>query len=256
MDRTRHHLRLDTQVNRSAVREYNPQQVALPFLIRAVPANYDASSPLTAGLGDLLFVWGNRFAYDDAALSANGLSARVLVTTSERSWSYDWQGGWLPPEVLTDPRPAEPGIADGAARRLPLAVLFEGQLPQARLDTAGSQALSAADAAANPPAWLCLVGSSEIFKNHRLHLPGFDHAQLLLNAVALATYGEDLARVQGRHPASPGFAYLEPAAKARWRLVVVGLGPVAILGLGLCLQRLRRRRSQNQGPRLRNGDPV
>jgi len=250
MDRTRHHLQLDTQVNRSAVREYNPQQVALPFLIRAVPAHYDARSPLTAGLGDLLFVWGNHFAYDEAALAANGLRSQVLVTTSARSWSYNWQGGWLAPEVLADPWAADPGLANDTSRRLPLAVLFEGQLPRARLDTASSQALHAVDATASPPAWLCLVGSSEIFKNRGLNLPGFDHTQLLLNAVALATYGEDLARLQGRHPSSPGFAYLEPGAKARWRLVVIGLGPAAILGLGLCLQRLRRRRnpSPNSSP--------
>jgi hypothetical protein len=233
MDRTRHQLRLDTQVNRSAVREYDPQQVALPFLIRAVPAHYDADSPLTAGLGDLLFVWGNRFALDQAALAAGDLRSRVLVTTSERSWSYAWQGGWLPPQVLADESRAE--------GRQPLAVVLEGPLPEARLEQDG-QTLAAQDAAGNPPAWLCLVGSSEMFKNHRLHLPGFDHAQLLLNAAALATYGEDLARVQGRHPVSPGFAYLPPAAKARWRLVVVGLGPAAICGLGLALHWQRRRR--------------
>lgn len=234
MDRTRHHLQLDTQVNRTAVREYDPQQVALPFLIRAVPAHYDAASPITAGLGDLLFVWGNRFAYDPAALSGAGIRSRVLITTSQRSWTYAWQGGWLPPEVL------EP--SDGGGGRLPLAVLLEGPLPAATLGGEGGRTLTASDATGNPPAWLCLVGSSEMFKNHRLHLPGFDHAQLLLNAVALATYGEDLARVQGRHPVSPGFAYLPPAAKARWRLAVVATGPLAILGLGLGLHLRRRRR--------------
>ena len=230
MDRTRHHLRLDTQVNRSALREYDPQQVALPFLIRAVPAHYDAQSPLTAGLGDLLFPWGNRFAWNEAALTAAGVEARVLVTTSERSWSYDWRGGWLPPEAL------DPGERTGGAQ--PLAVVLEGPLPAARVDEESGD-LVAANAAGNPPAWLCLVGSSEMFKNQRLHLTGFDHAQLLLNAVALAAHGEDLAHVQARHPVAPGFAYLPAQAKARWRFAVLVAGPLAIFGLGLGVRRRR-----------------
>ena len=61
-DRTQSHLDLETQVNRTAVREYDPQKVALPFLIRAVGQHYDLTSPITRHLGDQLFIWGNRFA--------------------------------------------------------------------------------------------------------------------------------------------------------------------------------------------------
>ena len=46
-DRTQSHLNLETQVNRTAVREYDPQKVALPFLIRAVGQHYDRTSPIT-----------------------------------------------------------------------------------------------------------------------------------------------------------------------------------------------------------------
>ncbi|MFH1570881.1 MAG: Gldg family protein [Gemmatimonadota bacterium] len=234
MDRTRHHLRLDTQVNRTAVREYDPQEVALPFLVRTVPAHYDAASPVTRGLGDLLFIWGNRFAFDASALAAAGLRHQVLVTTSASTWAYDWRGGWLPPEVLEAP------AATLAAQ--PLVAVLEGPFPAARPASGATgdelQVVSAAGAAR--PGWLCLVGSSEMFKDDRLDLPGFEPAQLLLNAVALATYGADLALLQGRHRAPRGFAYQTPATKAYWRAFVLVAGPLAFAAAGLL--RFRRRR--------------
>ena len=99
-DRTQSHLDLETQVNRTAVREYDPQKVALPFLIRAVGQHYDRTSPITRHLGDLLFIWGNRFALQPAELSSAGITAQTLISTSPQAWAYPWQGGWLPPEVL------------------------------------------------------------------------------------------------------------------------------------------------------------
>ena len=99
-DRTQSHLDLETQVNRTAVREYDPQKVALPFLIRAVGQHYDLTSPITRHLGDLLFIWGNRFALHPAELSSAGITAQTLISTSPQAWAYPWQGGWLPPEVF------------------------------------------------------------------------------------------------------------------------------------------------------------
>ena len=121
MDRSRHHLELDTQVNRTAVREYDPQRVALPFLIRALGANHSSSSPVTGRLGDLLFIWGNRFRVDAGALGEAGLRAQVLATTTDRAWSYDWNGGFLKEEDLRETGGYLPG-------RQSLALTLEGPL--------------------------------------------------------------------------------------------------------------------------------
>lgn len=238
MDRTRHRLTLDTQVNRTAVREYNPQEVALPFLIRAVGAHYSADSPVTRNLGDLLFIWGNRFALDLSRLREGGFRADVIITTSDRAWAYPWKGGWLPPEVLSPATDYLPG-------RQPLAVSISGPFPAAGFaeDDEGRSQLVALPRSGDAEGSLLLLGSSEMFKNHRLHTPGFQHAQLLLNAVALAAHGPEMARLQARHQPPRGFAFVASASKTRWRLFTVGAGPLAMMVYGL-IQRRRARTSR------------
>jgi hypothetical protein len=231
MDRTQHHLALATQVNRSAVREYDPQEVALPFLIRAVGANYSSASELTRHLGDLLFIWGNRFSLDPDRFQALGLTPQVLVSTSDQAWSFAWQGGWLPPEIFT-PSTYLPG-------RQPLALSLEGVFPLPEVDGEGKVSLLP-PSSGQAPGQLLLIGSSEMFKDEYLFAPGFDHAQFLLNAVARAAYGPELAALQARHPAPRGFAFLDPEAKVFWRGFALGAGPLLLLLVGL--DRFRRRR--------------
>jgi len=238
MDRTRHHLELDTQVNRAAVREYDPQEVALPFLIRTVAARYFEGSPLTRTLGDLLFIWGNRFDWRPADLTAAGFVVQPLVTTSEQSWAYAWQGGWLPPESL-----ATPAIGLGPQ---PLALTLEGPFPAAELSQDAEdrrRLVVRGDRPATSRGWLCLIGSSEMFKNHRLQMPAFQHDQLLLNAVAFAALGPELASLQSRHAQTRGFGFQSAATKGWWRTIVIALGPLVMLLYGAFRfqrQRLRR----------------
>ena len=227
MDRTQSHLDLETQVNRAAVREHDLQQVALPFLIRAVGAHFAADSPITRRLGDLLFVWGNRFALDAELLRQAGVAARPLISTSAQAWSFLWKGGFLPPEVLV-PQSALPG-------RQPLSVLLQGTFPDAEFqeDEEGrKQLVPRPSSGSRPSGALLLIGCSEMFKNDRLHLPPFQHDQLLLNATANLAWGPELAALQGRRRAVRGFAFHNPNAKAGWRALAIGGGPLAILLYG------------------------
>lgn len=232
MDRTQHHLALATQVNRSALREYDPQEVALPFLIRAVGANYSPDSELTRHMGDLLFIWGNRFAVDPQRLADLGLAGQVLVSTSDRAWSFDWQGGWLPPEIFSP--------SSYLSGPQPLALDLEGIFPPPDLSAEGKASLLP-PGPDQPSAQLLLIGSSEMFKDQYLRAPGFDHAQFLLNAMARAAYGPELAALQARHPAPRGFAALEPGTKVLWRAFVLAAGPLFLLLFGLDRYRRRRR---------------
>ena len=231
MDRTRHRLRLDTQVNRTAVREYDAQEVALPFLIRTVGERYDPGSPITRDLGDLLFIWGNSF---DLAGLPESFAPQVLISTSPQSWSFPWKGGWLPPESLTEP--------EEVAGPQPLAVDLRGEFPEARFveDEEGRSNLEALPLSGRRGR-LVLVGCSEMFKNGHLQMPGFDHDQLLLNLLADAVYGPDMTRLQARNPQARGFAYHDPAGRAVWRLVVIGAAPLALGAAALI--RYRRRAS-------------
>ena len=85
-----------------------------------------------------------------------------------------------------------------------------------------------------------------MFKNHRLHTPGFQHAQLLLNAVALAAHGPEMARLQARHRPPRGFAFLDSTSKTWWRLFAVAAGPLAMVAYGSA--RYRRRRGASGRP--------
>ncbi len=239
MDRTRSHLNLETQINRRTVREYEGQEVALPFLIRAVSANFTRESPITRHLGSQLFIWGNRFALDASRLAELDLSARVLIATSDQTWSYFWKGGWLPEEIF-EPRNYLPGPQ-------PLSVLLHGKFPPVKLqERAGRKTALALQTAApvQPEGALLLIGCSEMFKNDYLYAPDFQHDQFLLNALANAAYGPEMAQLQARRATAPGFAFQTPRSKAFWRLTVVGAGPLLILLYGL--QRyVRHRRETN-----------
>ena len=241
-DRTQHHLEADTQVNRTAVREYDAQQVALPFLIRTVNANYSSTSPLTRSLGDLLFIWGNRFQFDLEGMRTADITAQVLVTTTADAWAYDWSGGWLPATVFDESANAHlPGPQA-------LAVALEGQFPvveAVRTEEAGTQ-LIPNESAGGERGWLLLIGSSEMFKDTHLLKPGFAHEQLLLNAVAHAVHGPQLAALQGRHAdGAHGFAATDATTRSTWRVAVIGGGPF-LLGL-IGLWRQLRARSRNNG---------
>ena len=157
-DRTQSHLDLETQVNRTAVREYDPQKVALPFLIRAVGQHYDLTSPITRHLGDLLFIWGNRFALHPAELSSAGITAQTLISTSPQAWAYPWQGGWLPPEVFA-PQTYLPG-PNPSSRCLP-GLFPRSPLPKARM---AAPVLQRVGERLQQAGALLLIGSSEMFK--------------------------------------------------------------------------------------------
>lgn len=232
MDRSQHALQLDTQVNRSAVREYDAQQVALPFLLRSVAHQHDVDDELTRRLGDLLFIWGNRFQLTGAG---SVLDADTLVTTSAHAWSYDWRGGWLPPEAF------EPATYLGGPQ--PLVLRLRGLFPaiHAVRDSTGSRRFGPGPAS-TAEGQLVLIGSSEMFKDPYLLRAPFAHDQLLLNAVADAVYGADMLALQAR--AGGGRRGFEPPADGErfaWRLAVVGMGPGLFALLGLW--RWGRRRS-------------
>ena len=239
MDRNRANLQLETQVNRRAVREYESQEVALPFLIRTVRDNYSSTTPVTRKLGDQLFVWGNRFETNPDSLTARGLTAHPLIVTSREAWSFDWKGGWLPDSVFQQP---SAGPASFNARH-PLALELAGTFPRISFEREESGDLKTTiDASGSDSGGrLVLVGSSEMFKNDHLFRPGYQHEQLFLNIVGDLVYGEDLAALQARRRTEPGFSPQAFEAVATWRVAVIAVGPVLFLcfGWGWFIRRAR-----------------
>ena len=228
-DRQHADLTLETQVNRSAYREYNPQQVSLPFLIRASLDGLSANSVVTSRLGSLLFIWGSRFVVDDARLGSLGLSRQTLVSTSPRTWTYRWSGGWIPEKSFQEPENASSFLAGPQ----PLAMLLEGKFPRMDVkkdETGGREVLRVVDhpklSQPQAPGKLLLIGCSEMFKSSYLEAEGYQHDQFLLNAVAFLAQGPELAEIQARRRAQKIFPYQSTESKLLLRLMVMGLPPV------------------------------
>ena len=234
MDQTRSHLALETQIYRRAVREYDAQEVALPFLIRAVPLNFDTTLPIARQLGDQLFIWGNRFVPDPHRLQIHNLTVTPLITTSNRTWAYHWSAGWLPKTAFSPD--------SLLLSHQPLALLVTGTFPLAEFNAPG---ITLTHPIPNPKGHLLLIGSSEMFKNEYLYALGFQHEQFLLNAVAYLIHGPQFADLQARRKIAPGFPYLPPEQKILWRILIVGLVPISVglYGFFRCIKKRPRFKS-------------
>ena len=231
------HVNLDTDE-----RAYDEQDSALPFLLRASAANF-ADSPFTRGLGDQAFIWGTAIETDAAQLAEHDLRAKSLITTSERSWTFDWKGGWLPPASLEGPVDAEGAPApDAFDPELSLMTLVEGSFPPyfAPDPATGEVEVPAMLPDATPSRLLC-IGNSEMFKNHRLLDEDFRADHLLLNAAFELTLGEELSAVATRRQVARGFDFVEPAERLRWRGTVLLSAPTLFVLFGLVRGARRKR---------------
>jgi ABC-type uncharacterized transport system involved in gliding motility auxiliary subunit len=242
MDKVQSRLALEMQINRLAVREYENQAVAMPFLIRAIAPDFSATSPITSWLGDLLFIWGNRISTDKKKLASLGLESEVLITSSADSWDYKWEGGFLGNDVFKKHK---------FLGRQPLALLLNGSFPSVELYTPpapkpgpeGSMPQGAVAGApeirAIPGAYpaakgeLIIIGCSEMFKNTHINEPEFQHDKLLLNAIVYLALGPDAAALQSKRIVAKGFEQPDDGTIILLRLITIVLPPAVILIFGL-----------------------
>ncbi len=251
-------ITVDTEViGRGAQRDYERQVSAREFQIRASAANFADDSLITRSLGDQAFIWANHFDLDEEKLRGHGLTSKVLMTTTAKTWHYLWKGGFL--EEGQEPITGPPRDDDGEpvyAGKLPLAVLVEGTFPKparrlnVRFGAPGTDASPDeekleeeyfADFPPSAPGRLVMVGCSQVFQDERLHDETFRGDHLLVNAVAELALEPELAAIATRHPVVRGFDFVEPETRFRWRTVVLAAPPALFLliGLGFALNRLR-----------------
>ncbi|MFC1474505.1 Gldg family protein [bacterium] len=235
MDEVQTAMALEMQINRLAVREYEDQAVAKPFLIRAIPPNYSQDSPVTSRMGDLLFKWGNRLSLDEGRMKALGLEAETLVSSSARSWSYEWSGGFLGDEVFDDREYLE--------GRQPLAAVVKGSFPPVMLHvpepkigddgkpvSAGQPSIQLdMSQARGSGGALMLVGCSEMFKNPHIYAEGFYHKEFLLNAVTYMTMGAGAVELLSRQNVPRGFERPDGETVLNARILIMGLPPAVAL---------------------------
>lgn len=254
MDEVQTQLDLEMQINRLAVREYEDQAVAKPFLVRAINPNFSQVSPITANLGDLLFIWGNRYSVDGKKLGEMGLEWTPLVMSSDDSWSYDWSGGFLGEEVFDD--------RDYLEGKQALSLILRGGFPPVRLykpepetNEDGEQVMPYAGPSgegiiqvdesrtgSGSPGELILTGSSQMFKNAHLRQQGFDHAQFLLNSVAYLAMGPEAAGLQAKSHTAEGFRRPAESVMMIFRVFTIGFLPLLFVMYGAVRFVLERRK--------------
>ncbi|MBI3819915.1 MAG: Gldg family protein [Planctomycetes bacterium] len=258
------HIVLDAQVYRTAIKEYKPMESALPFAVRASAANFAKDSIITKTLEDQALLFSSFIETDAARLRDLGITAKSLIFTSGRSWTYAWKGGWIPTGLLEwpphrDPNDEQRSAFGGAkddpwrlAPRVPLAVLFEGNFPesgplsiQSSFPGAGNDAESRSSRPetrpqpAGKPGTLLMFGCSEAFKNYRILEKEFRADHLLINAASSLALEPELAKIATRRPVSRGFELQDSDERGRWRTTVVFLVPmfIAIFGIFYSLAR-------------------
>jgi hypothetical protein len=250
-------IELESQVHRGAQKELKPMESALPFLVRASAANFAKDSLITKDLGDQAFLYASFLEWDAARLAELGITAKPIIKASDRAWTYDWHGYWLPDSYLSWPPKSSvvDGRPTGEPRMLPnatLAALFEGTfpLPAAPLTIQppqnGSESQPKPVIKKNPddpgkPAKFLFVACSEPFKNYRILNQEFRADQMLTNVAAALALDENLASVAVRRPVARGFGLVDPDATVFWRAAVQA-SPALLLGFAIVWILARRGR--------------
>lgn len=214
-----------------------------PFHLEGQTGGSETESAWTRGLAPIALPCGNRWSVDPDLTAAAELEVTPLLTTSSRAWRHDWSGGVLPTDALA--LPAD-GVPDPKTARLqeqaPLALLVQGRFPAFVPE---DDSLRLPDPA-GPRTELVLVGSSLTFENERMRDPELGCAGFLERLVLGLTDRESLA-LAAREPAAPALAEVEPARRARLRLLAVATPPV-LLALASLLWHLARRSRRSYLP--------
>jgi hypothetical protein len=255
-DELKTRIAMESQVNRSAVREYREMEAALPILIRASTSSFATDSLITRDIGDQALLYANFFKLDPERLAHYGLDVKTLISTSEHAWTFLWKGGWLPDDLLAGPPVDEQGVPQYLGR-VPLAIEVRGIFPlpgeklsitppQFGVGAPGTDPPKEKAKPLNPPddpgqpGRLVFIGCSEAFKDPHLRDAEVRADRLLVNAVAALALDEPLAQVATRRPVPRGLGLVPPSDRLAWRGLVLAALPVALLLFGL-VWRLKRR---------------
>ena len=252
-------LLMDTQMATLAIprtqniggfRFQTSEPVQAPMQIRVMGESINRDLPFTAGVPELLYLWGNQVVVDEAGLAEKQLTATTIFSGSESCWTLEKTAGSLEPADF-EPE-GHPGLESPA-----LAVLVEGvfpdpwegaEVPEWPAAAAGEDAEPSPEeeeaAEAGPelpptPGRLLVVGCSKLFEEMLLEQAG--HALLLLNSVDALTLGEDLISIRSKQFGARTFGEVSDGKKLTFRIVNIALVPVLAAAFGLG-NRMRRRR--------------
>jgi hypothetical protein len=145
-------------------------------------ATMDTDTSITSRLSAIFYLWGTALNLDDAKLKELGLSAKILITTSKKSWKRS-------NEALSNDVFVEPEVPEGP---YPLMALVQGQFPDAFADQERPAWPASLPSPGQPftpptpetdepvsieaaPGKLVLIGCSQMFRTSFLQSGNLDH---------------------------------------------------------------------------------
>jgi len=248
-------LAIPRTANIGGLRFQMSEPVQAPMQIRVMGDAIRRDLPFTAGVGELLYLWGNQVIVDEEAMGGNGLTATTVFTGSHDTWTIDKPSGALDTADLSP---------DGHTTHdsPPLAVLLEGVFPdpfegrdRPEWPSAGADSTEAEEPAEEAgaegppqPGRLLVVGCSKIFEDMLLDQAG--HGLFLLNTVDALTLGEDLISIRSKNFDARTFGEVSDAKKFTFRFVNMGLVPLLLVTVGFVSRQRRRAEARDYKMRL------
>jgi ABC-type uncharacterized transport system involved in gliding motility auxiliary subunit len=233
------------------------EPVQAPMQIRVLGESIDRNLPFTAGVPELLYLWGNQVIVDEEGVLTKNLTTKTIFTGSETAWLVDKKAGAL---ALTD-------LEIEGHPLLPhprLAVLVEGVFPDPWVDqevpewpasvtdtTAADEGAEAEEAGPElppEPGRLLVIGCSKMFEEMLLNQAG--HALFLLNSVDAMSLGEDLISIRSKQFGQRTFGETSDGKKLAFRVINIALIPVLVVGIGLGNRMRRQRQSREYADRI------
>ncbi len=224
------------------------QPFDLPMHILVNSTSMDPDTSITSRLSSIFYLWGTGLKLDEEKLKQNGLTAKVLMKSGERSWTVDGKA------QLTRNSFAEPSSSE--FKQLPLMAMIEGQFPDAFAgkerpawpkpeQRPGEPPVPDTDEKEEPakpveakPGKMILLGCSEMFRKNFMQAGNLD---MFLNCVDAITLNENLVNVRGRKPIDRTIPNPSDGQKFVWRAANYGLANAVVAGVGIVLFALRRR---------------
>jgi hypothetical protein len=228
------------------------QPIKLPMHILLHNTSMAADTSITSRLAQIFYLWGTSVKLDDAKLKQLNLNAKVVMHSSDQSWTVP---GDAPLTKTSFSQPADPK----ELKQYPLMAVIDGQFPDAYAGKdrpawpkaeqqpgqppqpdAGEKEAPAAPVEAKPGK-LIVVGCSEMFRKN--FLKGSGNLDLFMNSIDAITLNENLVNVRGRKPIDRAINAPTDSQKTFWRFANYGLANIliAVVGVGLFAYRKRAR---------------
>ncbi len=219
------------------------EPVQAPMQVRVMGDGVVRDLPITAGVPEVLYLWGNQVIVDDARIAEQQLAVQTILQGSDKSWVLEKPAGSLEQtDVTLEGHDLTPNPK--------LAVLVQGTFPDpwegkpAPHWSGDSDSTAAAPPPVEPaPGRLVVIGCSKMFEEMLLDQAG--HALLLLNTVDALTLGDDLISIRSKRFDRRTFGEVSDGKKLLFRVANVVLLPAGLVLFGLS-RTLKRRREKEE----------